>query len=135
MRLSGLIFTLCFFNLSYFQQKQSGNEEEWILSILSQMSPRYLLRIYMDRTCKYFEIQTNIYPLRFAEMGSDILNSKVAPLAEKALTALNLGKRAFKFTKIQLGSVKPKFSNIRSSNIVVENLSNKKQLQDSQEEP
>ena len=89
----------------------------------------------MDRTCKYFEIQTNIYPLRFAEMGSDILNSKVAPLAEKALAALNLGKRAFKFTKIQLGSVKPKFSNIRSSNIVVENLSNKKQLQDSQEEP
>lgn len=135
MRLSGLIFTLYFFNLSSCQQKQSGNDEEWILSILSQMSPRYLLRIYMDRTCKYFEIQTNIYPLRFAEMGSDILNSKVAPLAEKALTALNLGKRAFKFTKIQLGSVKPKFSNIRSSNIVVENLSNKKQLQDSQEEP
>ena len=72
-----------------------------------------VLCIYMDRTCKYFDIKTHIYPLRFAEMGSDILNSKVAPLAEEALAALNLGKRAFKFTKIQLGSVKPKFTNIR----------------------
>ena len=89
----------------------------------------------MDRTCKYFDIKTHIYPLRFAEMGSDILNSKVAPLAEKALAALNLGKRAFKFTKIQLGSVKPKFTNIRSFKYCCENLSNKKQLQDSQEEP
>ena len=84
---------------------------------------------------KIFRYKTNIYPLRFAEMGSDILNSKVAPLAEKALAALNLGKRAFKFTKIQLGSVKPKFTNIRSFKYCCENLSNKKQLQDSQEEP
>ena len=46
-------------------------------------------------------------------MGSNVLNDKVAPAADKALSALNLGKKAFKFTKIKLGSMKPKISNLK----------------------
>ena len=48
-----------------------------------------------------------------AEMGADILNTKVAPIAEKALSALKLGTKAFKFTKIDLGSKRPTLQNIR----------------------
>ena len=46
-------------------------------------------------------------------MGSNVLNDKVAPAADKALSALNLGKKAFKFTKIKLGSMKPKISRLK----------------------
>jgi hypothetical protein len=38
----------------------------------------------------------------------------VEPLAQSALLALNLGKKAFKFTKINLGQVRPQFTNLRS---------------------
>ena len=47
-------------------------------------------------------------------MGAVILNTKVAPIADKVLSAINIGKKAFKFTKINLGEVKPKITNIRS---------------------
>ena len=68
----------------------SNNEdEEWLRVLMSQISPR------------------------LAEMGADILNTKVAPIAEKALSALKLGTKAFKFTKIDLGSKKPTLNNIR----------------------
>ena len=50
---------------------------------------------------------------RFAEFCSNILNSKVAPVAEKTLSGLKFGTKAFKFTKIQMGEAKPKFSNLK----------------------
>ena len=50
---------------------------------------------------------------RISEMGAGILNSKVAPVAENVLAAINLGKKAFKFTRIELGDVKPVITNIR----------------------
>ena len=50
---------------------------------------------------------------RISEMGAGILNSKVAPVAENVLAAINLGEKAFKFTKIELGDVKPVITNIR----------------------
>lgn len=55
----------------------------------------------------------NPHNIRIAEMGSNVLNDKVAPAADKALSALNLGKKAFKFTKIKLGSMKPKISSLK----------------------
>ena len=55
----------------------------------------------------------NASSVRVSELGAEVLNSKVAPVAEKALAALKLGKKAFKFTKIQLGSVKPELYNLR----------------------
>jgi len=76
------------------QISQSGYngvvQDEWLLAIVAQLSPRV------------------------SELGAEVLNSKVAPVAEKALAALKLGKKAFKFTKIQLGSVKPELYNLRT---------------------
>ena len=46
-------------------------------------------------------------------MGSSLLNSKVAPVVDRALAAIKLGSKAFKFTKIQLGTAKPQLNNIR----------------------
>ena len=46
-------------------------------------------------------------------MGSSLLNSKVAPVVDRALAAIKLGTKAFKFTKIQLGNAKPQLNNIR----------------------
>jgi hypothetical protein len=37
----------------------------------------------------------------------------VEPLAQGALLALNLGKKAFKFTRINLGQVRPQINNLR----------------------
>ena len=47
------------------------------------------------------------------ELGSSLLNSKVAPVVDRALAAIKLGSKAFKFTKIQLGNAKPQLNNIR----------------------
>ena len=46
-------------------------------------------------------------------MGASVLNSKVAPVVDRAISAIRLGKKAFKFTKIDLGNAKPQFKNIR----------------------
>ena len=67
----------------------TSEDEEWLRVLVSQISPR------------------------MAEMGADILNTKVAPIAEKTLSALKLGTKAFKFTKIDLGSKRPTLQNIR----------------------
>ena len=40
--------------------------------------------------------------------------NQVEPLVQGALSALNLGKKAFRFTRINLGQVKPKITNLRS---------------------
>eukprot|EP00092_Neocalanus_flemingeri_P008919 GFUD01009594.1.p1 GENE.GFUD01009594.1~~GFUD01009594.1.p1 ORF type:complete len:558 (-),score=154.47 GFUD01009594.1:168-1682(-) len=47
-------------------------------------------------------------------MGAKILNSKVEPIVQGALSTLSLGKKAFKFTRIELGQAKPTISNIRT---------------------
>ena len=62
-------------------------------------------------------------------MGAKVLDSKVVwlnsvvfdtffplqvePIVQGALSTLNLGKKAFKFTKIELGNARPKLSDIR----------------------
>ena len=59
-----------------------------------------------------------IYRLfRMAEMGASVLNSKVAPVVDRAISAIRLGKKAFKFTKIDLGNAKPQFKNFRFSQL------------------
>ena len=65
---------------------------------------------------------------RVGEMGAKVLNSKVRftlsiesdyhpvqvePIVQGALSTLSLGKKAFKFTRIELGNAKPQISNIR----------------------
>ena len=49
--------------------------------------------------------------LWMTETGSSLLNSTVAPVVERALAAIKLGR--IKFTKIQLGNAKPQLNNIR----------------------
>merc|ERR1719354_881407 len=51
---------------------------------------------------------------RVSEMCTKLLNSRVEPLVQGALAALNLGSKAFKFTRINLGHVQPKITNIRT---------------------
>jgi len=69
---------------------QSAANDAWITSVLTQLSPKV------------------------AEMGTRILNSRVEPLVQGALSALNLGKKAFRFTRINLGQVKPQIQNVRT---------------------
>merc|ERR1719244_30294 len=65
-------------------------DNAWMAAVLAQLSPKV------------------------SEMGTVLLNTRVEPLVEGALAALHLGKKAFKFTRINLGQVKPKISNIRT---------------------
>jgi len=51
---------------------------------------------------------------KVSEMGTRVLNSRVEPLVQGALATLNLGRKAFKFTRINLGQVKPKLTNLRT---------------------
>jgi len=58
------------------------------------------------------EVMQQLSP-RVSEMGTNVLNSRVEPLVQGAMAALHLGKKAFKFTRINLGQVEPKITNIR----------------------
>lgn len=69
---------------------QQVQDDAWARLIMAQLSPR------------------------FGEMGAKVLNSKVEPIVQGALSTLSLGKKAFKFTRIELGNAKPKLSNIRT---------------------
>jgi len=68
----------------------SKEEEAWLGMLFSQLSPKV------------------------KEMGTRVLNSRVEPLVQGTMSALNFGK-AFKFTRINLGDVKPKLTNIRTN--------------------
>jgi len=67
-----------------------AGQEAWVRQVLTQLSPRV------------------------GEMGANILNSKVEPIVQGALSTLSLGKKAFKFTRIKLGKAKPLIKNIRT---------------------
>jgi len=71
-------------------------QDAWLVSMLSQLSPKV------------------------TEMGTRVLNSRVEPLVQGALSALNLGKKAFRFTRINLGQVKPKITNLRTHSAISE---------------
>jgi len=72
------------------QTDLSGADAQWAGDVLQQLSPRV------------------------SEMCTRVLNSRVEPIAQGALAALNLGAKAFKFTRINMGQVKPKITNIRT---------------------
>lgn len=59
------------------------------------------------------EVLNQLSP-KVSEMGTRVLNSRVEPLAQGALLAMNLGKKAFKFTNINLGQMRPQFTNFRT---------------------
>merc|ERR1719244_346691 len=65
-------------------------DNAWMAAVLAQLSPKV------------------------SEMGTNLLNTRVEPLVEGALKALHLGSKAFKFTRINLGQVKPQITNIRT---------------------
>ena len=71
MRTIGIvsIFICIFISVTVAATSLTGSnneDEEWLRVLMSQISPR------------------------LAELGADILNTKVAPIAEKALSALKL---------------------------------------------
>jgi len=72
---------------------QAG-QDAWMNDVLAQLSPKV------------------------SDMGTKVLNSRVEPLVQGALATLNLGKKAFKFTRINLGQVKPKITNLRTHGAV-----------------
>jgi len=51
---------------------------------------------------------------RIGELGASVLNSRVEPVVQGALAALSLGRRAFTFTRISMGSARPRVENIRA---------------------
>ncbi|XP_023332371.1 extended synaptotagmin-3 [Eurytemora carolleeae] len=75
-------------------QAGAAGQDAWFLALLGQLSPRV------------------------SEMGTRVLNSRVEPLVQGALATLNLGRKAFKFTRINLGQVRPKITNIRTHSAV-----------------
>jgi len=70
--------------------QQQPATDAWMELVLAQLSPRV------------------------GEMGAQILNSRVEPIVQGALSSLSMGKKAFKFTRINLGTAKPKITNIRT---------------------
>jgi len=76
------------------QTDLSAGDVGWAGDVLQQLSPRV------------------------SEMCTKLLNSRVEPLVQGALAALNLGSKAFKFTRINLGHVQPKITNIRTHGAV-----------------
>jgi len=75
---------------SVSQSTQAELGQEWVTGVFTQLSPRA------------------------GQMGEAVLNTRVAPVVDGALSALQLGRKAFKFTRISMGQVKPVITNIRT---------------------
>ena len=112
-------------------EKTQGQGDEWLGVVMSQLNPRIgqlgadllnsrvepVVQVISERHLTYFLLEVWA-PMQFWLL-IDVPPNQNYPthdfqyLQKGALAALSLGRRAFKFTRISMGSARPRMENIR----------------------